>query len=141
MTKNAQAHWEGSLKQGKGNMQVGSGSYNSEYEAASRFESGNGTNPEELIGAAHAGCYSMSLAKTLTEAGHEPKRVDTKAAVELEKSGDGFQISTITLTTEAEVPGMDENVFTKLANQARDDCVVSKALKGVTIDLKTNLRS
>lgn len=140
VTRNAQAKWQGDFKKGTGNVEVGSGSYKSEYSAASRFENGKGTNPEEMIGAAHAGCYNLALAQILTDAGHEPKRVDTRAAVELEKTGDGFKIDKITLNTEAEVPGMNKDDFMKMANRAREDCIVSKALKGVNIGLNANLK-
>jgi osmotically inducible protein OsmC len=141
VTRNAHANWQGNLKQGQGNMEVGSGSCASPYSATSRFEQGQGTNPEEMVGAAHAGCYSMALAMLLSNAGHEPKMVDTKAAVDLEQEGGGYKISTITLNTEAEVPGIDQSEFEKIAAQARDDCVISKALTGVNINLNANLKS
>ncbi len=141
VTHKAQANWQGNLKEGRGRMEVGSGACASEYSATARFESNQGTNPEEMIGAAHAGCYSMALANLLADAGHDPTRIDTSAFVDLEKEGNGFKISTITLNTKAQVPGMHEDKFKEMAQKARDNCVVSKALAGVNIALNAELAS
>src|SRR5215217_9663581 len=106
--RSATARWEGSLQDGKGTMRLGSGAFEGQYSFASRFENGTGTNPEELIGAAHAGCFSMALAAGLTKAGYSPKRISTTAKVHLENVGGGFKITSIELGTEAEIPGIDE---------------------------------
>ncbi|MGH9765936.1 MAG: OsmC family protein, partial [Blastocatellia bacterium] len=115
VTRTGNAVWEGTLKEGKGSVKLGSGAYEGPYSFTSRFENGKGTNPEELIGAAHAGCFSMALANELAQAGHPAKRVSTTAKVHLEKTGDGFRITSIDLNTEAEVPGIDEQTFLKQA--------------------------
>ena len=117
-------------------MRVGSGAYDGPYTFASRFESGKGTNPEELIGAAHAGCFSMFLAALLTSAGHPPVRVATNATVHLES---GPVISLVELVTEAEVPGIEEGAFHELAEGAKRDCPVSKALAGPSVTLRATL--
>src|SRR5689334_14691318 len=117
--RSASAVWEGDLKQGKGRMRLGSGAYEGNYSFSSRFEDGAGTNPEELIGAAHAGCFSMALSAGLGRAGYTPKRIQTEAKVHLEKGDDGFKISRIELTTDAEVPGIDPNTFREQAEAAK----------------------
>lgn len=132
------AKWEGGLKDGRGSVSSGSGALEGSYSFGSRFEQGTGTNPEELIGAAHAACFSMALAAALGKAGYEPKRVNTTAKVDLETS-DGPKISTITLDTEAEVPGIDAAEFQKQAEGAKENCPVSKALAGVDIKLNARL--
>ena len=132
------AEWKGGLKDGRGSVSSGSGAIEGSYSFGSRFEQGTGTNPEELIGAAHAACFSMALAAALGKAGYEPKRVNTTAKVDLETS-DGPKISTITLDTEAEVPGIDAAEFQKQAEGAKENCPVSKALAGVDIQLKARL--
>src|SRR5947208_15953501 len=104
-TRNAEAVWEGDLKGGRGTVSLGSGAYKGPYSFQSRFESGNGTNPEELIAAAHAGCFSMALAHALAQAGHPARRVHTTAKVPLEKTGEGFAIPRIDLMAGADVPG------------------------------------
>src|SRR6266403_5287755 len=114
-TRTGAAVWEGTLKQGKGTMKLGSGAFEGQYSFSSRFESGKGTNPEELIGAAEAGCFSMALSHGLAQAGFPPKRVHTTAKVHLEKSADGFSIPRIELVTEAIVPGIDEAKFKEQA--------------------------
>lgn len=138
-TSNAHAVWEGTLKKGKGTMAVGSGAFESAYSFATRFENGAGTNPEELIGAAHAGCFSMALSMLLEKAGHPPRKIRTKADVELEKVDDGFAITRIRLQTEADVPGMNADDFQEQAEAAKNGCPVSKALAGTQIDLKAVL--
>src|SRR5256885_5962574 len=124
-TRNSEAVWEGDLKSGKGTMKLGSGAYQGAYSFASRFESGTGTNPEELIAAAHAGCFSMALSHGLAQAGFTPKRVHTVAKVHLEKAGGGFAIPRIELQTDAEVPGISEDVFRQQAESAKQNCPVS----------------
>src|SRR5215211_2138401 len=127
-TRNAEAVWEGDLKGGKGSVKLGSGAYTGAYSFQSRFESGTGTNPEELIAAAHAGCFSMALSHALAQAGHTPRRVQTTAKVHLEKTADGFGIPRIDLETQAEVPGIDETTFQEHAQKAKQGCPVSKLL-------------
>ena len=138
-TRNAEATWEGDLKSGKGNMKLAGGAYNGAYSFASRFEQGQGTNPEELIAAAHAGCFSMALSHGLAQAGFTPKRVHTVAKVHLEKTADGFGIPRIDLETDAEVPGISEDVFRQQAETAKKNCPVSKLLKGAEITLNAKL--
>jgi osmotically inducible protein OsmC len=133
------AVWEGELKGGKGSMKLGSGAYEGPYSFASRFESGKGTNPEELIGAAHAGCFSMAFSAGLGQSGYAPKRVSTTAKVHLENVGGGFTITTIELNMEAEVPGIQEAAFLEQAESAKKNCPVSKALAGVDIKLTARL--
>ena len=132
------AEWKGGLKDGRGSLSLGSGVFEGSYSFGSRFEEGMGTNPEELIGAAHAACFSMALAAALGKAGHEPKRVSTTAKVDLDMT-DGPKIGTITLDTEAEVPGIEEAEFQEQAEGARRNCPVSKALAGVDIRLNARL--
>ncbi|HEU5162375.1 MAG TPA: OsmC family protein [Thermoanaerobaculia bacterium] len=130
-TRKADATWKGGLKDGKGSMKLESGSFDGQYSFGTRFEEGKGSNPEELIAAAHAGCFSMAFSAGLEKAGFKPQRVSTNAAVKIENTGSGFGITRIDLTTEAEVPGIDEAQFQQLANEAKDGCPVSKALKSV----------
>lgn len=139
--RNAQARWEGSLQKGKGTVKLGSGAFEGKYSFQSRFEEGPGTNPEELIGAAHSGCFSMALSHLLGQAGHHPETIDTKAAVRVEKVGEGFKITQIDLETEATVPGMDEHEFQQKADEAKKNCPVSQALAGVDIRLKATLKN
>jgi lipoyl-dependent peroxiredoxin len=139
--RKADAVWEGGLKGGHGKVALGSGAFSGAYSFASRFADGTGTNPEELIGAAHAGCYSMALSAGLERAGHAPRRVATTATVHLEVGGDGPRISRIELRTEAEVPGIDDAAFQQLARQAKEGCPVSKALAGTEIVLDARLVS
>ncbi len=137
--RTAQAEWRGALKDGEGRMKTGSGALDGPYSFPSRFETGNGTNPEELIGAAHAGCFSMALAHGLASAGHPAQRVATTAKVHLERQGDGFAITLIELDTEAEVAGIDEAAFRSQADDAKVNCPVSKALGGTEIRLNARL--
>src|SRR5437868_6264362 len=118
-TRNASAVWNGTLKEGSGRMKLGSGAFEGAYSFSSRFESGTGTNPEELIGAAHAGCFSMALSAALGRAGFTPKRISTSAGVHLEAVEGGFGITAIDLTTEAEVPGIDAAKFQEVAEGAK----------------------
>lgn len=137
--RTANAVWTSGLKDGKGTMKLGSGAYEGAYSFASRFEEGTGTNPEELIAAAHAGCFSMALSAGLERAGHKPKSVKTTARVKLEKVGEGFQITTIQLQTDADVPGIDAEKFREQAEAAKKGCPVSRALAGVQIELDAKL--
>lgn len=138
-TSHAKAEWKGNLAKGQGLMELGGGGFKGRYSAASRFENGDGTNPEELIGAAHAGCFSMALSHGLSQAGHEPDYVRTKAAVKLERGDAGFSITTIGLETEAKVPGITADEFQKFAQDAKANCPVSRALAAVEITLKASL--
>lgn len=137
--RTAKAEWNGNLQTGRGTMSLGSGAFEGQYSFASRFEEGVGTNPEELIGAAHAGCFSMAFAATLGRNGFEPQRVQTTAKVHLIKNDSGFAISAIDLETEATVPGIENEKFQELAETAKQTCPVSKALAGVTIKLNAKL--
>jgi osmotically inducible protein OsmC len=137
--RSAEAVWTNGLKDGKGTVKLGSGAYEGAYSFVSRFEQGPGTNPEELIGAAHAGCFSMALSAGLEKAGHKPRSVKTKARVHLEKVGEGFQITRIQLQTEADVPGIDQATFREQAEAAKKGCPVSRALARVQIELDARL--
>jgi len=137
--RKAEAVWQGGLRDGQGKVKLGSGTFEGAYSFPSRFEEGKGTNPEELIGAAHAGCFSMALSAGLGRAGITPKRITTTAQVHLEKSGDGFAITRIDLSTEADVPGIDAAAFAKHAEDAKRNCPVSKALAGTSITLAAKL--
>ncbi len=137
--RTATARWEGGLRQGKGTMRLGSGAFEGQYSFSSRFEEGTGTNPEELIGAAHAGCFSMALTAGLERAGHTPSSIETSARVHLERADSGFRISRIELDTTAAVPGIDDAAFQEQAEAAKANCPVSKALAGVDIQLDARL--
>jgi len=137
--RTAQAKWEGTLKEGKGRLSVESGAFDGPYSFGTRFENKRGTNPEELIGAAHAGCFSMALSMLIEQAGHTPEQIHTRAEVTLEKVGDGFKITGIDLDTEAKVPRMEHGRFLELAEAAKKNCPVSQALTGTEIRLKTRL--
>ncbi|PYV89144.1 MAG: peroxiredoxin [Acidobacteria bacterium] len=137
--RTASAVWEGSLREGKGKMKLGSGAFEGAYSFTSRFEEGTGTNPEELIGAAHAGCFSMALSAGLGRSGFTPKRIQTTAKVHLIKAEDAFKIGKVELSTEAEVPQIDEKTFLEHAEGAKKNCPVSKALAGVEIQLNARL--
>jgi osmotically inducible protein OsmC len=126
--RNSEAEWKGTLKEGAGTMKLGSGAYEGPFTYASRFENGPGTNPEELIGAAHAGCFSMFLSALLTNAGFKPTRIHTTATVHL---GEGPAINKIELNTEAEVPGLDDKTLQEKATAAKAGCPISKALAAV----------
>lgn len=138
--KSADAVWKGSLIEGSGHLKTKSGAVNVDYGWKARAEDAAGTNPEELIAAAHAGCYSMAFSHILTGAGHPPTQVNTRADVSFEKVGDGFSITKIHLTMDATVPGIDEAKFQDIANKAKDGCPVSKALKAVPITLSATLK-
>jgi osmotically inducible protein OsmC len=137
--RTADAVWEGGLKDGKGNMKLGSGAWEGRYSFGSRFEEAGGTNPEELIGAALAGCFSMALAAGLGRDGHQPQNIATSARVHLEKQEAGFAITRIELTTRGTVPGIDEAAFRAAAEATKSACPVSKALAGVQISVDASL--
>jgi osmotically inducible protein OsmC len=139
--RTADAQWEGPLQGGKGRMRFGGGAFEGAYSFSSRFEEGQGTNPEELIAAAHAGCFSMALSGALGRAGHDPTRVSTTAKVHLERGDAGFRIPRIELVTEAEVPGIDDAQFQEIAETAKKNCPVSQVLAGAEISLQATLVS
>ena len=134
--RESSAIWNGNLVQGKGSLRLGSGLFEGEYSRASRFEDGPGTNPEELLGAAHAGCFSMFLSAILSKAGYTPSKIATTAKVHL---GDGPKIILIELSTVGEVPGIDEKTFLEFAEQAKKGCPVSQALVAVETRLTARL--
>jgi osmotically inducible protein OsmC len=138
-TRQSEAEWSGDLKQGKGTMKLGSGAFQGNYSFTSRMENGPGTNPEELIAAAHAGCYSMALSAILSAAGHVPTKVHTTAHVHFGPVPDGFAITQIELNSTATVPGLDQATFNQFAQQAKSGCPVSKALASVPITLTAKL--
>ena len=141
MKRTGTAHWEGAIKEGKGTLTTPSGVLNkTAYSFSARFENGQGTNPEELLGAAHAGCFSMALSGQLTTAKLVPKTIDTTATVELDKDGDGFAIKRVHLDVTCEIPGADQDAFLKAANAAKAGCPVSKLFKGAEITMEARLR-
>lgn len=131
-TRNASAEWQGNLKEGDGNMAFGSGAWEGPFTFESRFEEGQGTNPEELIGAAEAGCFTMQLAHDLSEAGHVPESVKTQAKVHIRNVGGTPTISQIDLVTRARVSGIDDAAFQETAKATKDACIISRALAGVS---------
>lgn len=139
--RKASAVWNGELKGGSGTMKLGSGAFEGSYSFGTRFEETPGTNPEELIAAAHAGCFSMALAAGLGRAGYSPESVRTSATAHLEKGDAGFAITRIELDTEASVPGIDDAAFQEQAQAAKAGCPVSRALAGVEISLNARLAS
>jgi osmotically inducible protein OsmC len=141
MAATSHVKWTGDLRGGEGTIETGSGTVSATYSAASRFSDGAGTNPEELIAAAHAGCFSMALTLAIGEAGHEPQSVETDAKVHLRKAGEGFEIHKIELETVGTVPGLDADEFAELADLAKRECPVSKALAGPEITLEATLAS
>jgi osmotically inducible protein OsmC len=139
--RNASAAWEGSLKEGKGSMKLGSGAWEGPFSFSTRFEDGKGTNPEELIGAALAGCFSMALGANLGRAGFTPTRIATDAKVHIEKVEGGFGVTKIELTTDARVPGLARDVFDKAVADTKATCPISKALGAVPITVSSTLSS
>lgn len=137
--RNASAVWNGGIKDGNGTMKLGSGAFEGSYSFGSRFEDGAGTNPEELIGAALAGCFSMALSGNLGRAGQSPERISTRARVHVERVEKGFAITRIELECEAKVPGMSEGDFQEVARTSKETCPVSKALAGTEISLDAKL--
>lgn len=140
MKRSANAVWKGGIKEGSGVVSTQSGTLdNTQYSFKSRFESGKGTNPEELIGAAHAGCFAMAFSLMLGEAGYNPNRIDAKAEVSLVEDDGGFKIDAIALTVKADIDDIDADEFQKIANQAKDGCPVSKALNAdISLDATLN---
>lgn len=133
------AIWEGNLKEGRGRISTDSGVLKeTQYSFGTRFENGPGTNPEELIGAAHAGCFSMALSAQLTEAGHPPKRIHTTATVRMEKLEAGFTVTGVRLDVDANVPGIDQASFDKAADEAKRNCPISRLLN-TEITMETRL--
>ena len=134
--RTATAQWQGSSREGSGRLRLGSGVFEGPYDWRSRFESGATTNPEELIAAAHAGCFSMALASELTRAGHVPTKIETSAEVLMD---DSKTITGVALATFGEVPGIDERTFIEIAEGAKKNCPVSKALRALEITLTARL--
>src|SRR5262249_48420469 len=140
MQRTAEAEWKGTTREGSGKLKLGSGAFEGPYSFKSRFESGTGTNPEELLGAAHAGCFSMALSLALTTAGSPPEQIHTVAHVHLDRDQVGFVISKIELATEVKAPGLDDAKLQELAKAAKASCPLSRALAAVpTITLSAKL--
>ena len=137
--RRASAEWKGNLPQGTGTVSSETGAANGQYSFSSRFESGVGTNPEELLGAAHAACYSMFLSNVLAKAGFNPESVRTEASVHLEKGDAGFSVVRIVLDAVARVPGIDPDVFQKHAEDAKANCPISKVVTGAQVQLNARL--
>ena len=138
-TRSSSAEWSGNLARGNGTMSLGSGAFEGSYSFASRFENGEGTNPEELIAAAHAGCFSMALAAALSQADHVPDSVETTAQVTIDSIDGTPTITRSELSTEVKVDGLDDAEFQEFADGARSGCAVSRALAGVEITLAARL--
>jgi lipoyl-dependent peroxiredoxin len=130
-TRNASAQWQGNLMEGDGKMALGSGAWEGPFTFKSRFEDGQGTNPEELIGAAEAGCFTMQLAHNLSEAGHVPESVQTQTKVHIRNIDGNPTISQIDIVTRARVQGVDDATFQEMANETKEACIISRALGGV----------
>lgn len=139
MERKASARWHGDLKSGTGQVKLGSGVFEGPYSFLSRFDRAPGTNPEELLGAAHAGCFSMALSLALSLAGHTPTSVTTTATVHLRKVGEGFGITGIDLVTRGVVPGIAAAEFQRLAEATKTGCIISKALSAVPMTLDARL--
>jgi len=139
--RSATVQWEGDVAHGHGTIATESGKVEAAYSFGTRFSGEPGTNPEELLGAAHAACFTMALSAELTRAGHPPKTIETKAHVHLDKIEGGFEISRIDLTASAEVPGISEDEFAKRAASAKENCPLSKALRAVPMTLNATLAS
>jgi len=141
VARRSEAEWKGALRDGSGAVSLGSGAFRGDYSFVSRFENGSGTNPEELLGAAHASCFSMALSMVLGEAGFHPRSIKTSATVHISPSSDGFSIPRIDLVTVGDVPGIDLAAFSAHAETAKRGCPVSKALAAVEITLDARLAS
>ncbi|HEU5217424.1 MAG TPA: OsmC family protein [Gemmatimonadales bacterium] len=137
--RKADARWEGNLREGRGTIRLGSGAFEGPYSFRTRFEGAPGTNPEELLGAAHAGCFTMALSMMLSNAGHPPASLETTATVHLDKAGEGFAITGIDLATRGRVPGQSAEEFQRMAEDAKANCIVSKALSAVPMRLQATL--
>ena len=139
MIRTAQARWSGELQTGNGNVKLGSGAHEGPYSFGTRFEGVQGTNPEELLGAAHAACFSMALGFALQKAGHVAESVETTSSVHLEKGDAGFVITKIELKTRVKAPGVSAADFAKLAEDTKTGCIVSRALSAVPMELDAAL--
>ncbi len=140
--RSADARWRGGIQPGDGTIALESGAFEGKYSFQSRFEDGPGTNPEELLAGSHAGCFTMALTLALERAGHDPEGIDTTATAQLLKDNGGFAIRRIDLRTRARVPGISDDEFQQLANAAKENCPVSKALASVdSIGLEATLES
>lgn len=139
--RNSKAVWRGKLEQGRGKIELGSGTYEEIYSYSSRFAKGAGTNPEELVAAAHAGCFSMALAHELEQAGFNPEQIGTECNISIEKANVGYKIAKIELQTKAKVPGLDNRTLLKYAETAKQTCPLSQALRNVNIELKAELET
>ena len=140
-TRTANAEWNGGIMDGKGTVKLGSGAFEGAYSFQSRFgDDTKATNPEELIAAAHAGCYTMALSGNLGKAGYQPKNIHTTANVKIEKQGAGFVIPNIDLKTTAEVEGISDEEFQKIAEETKKTCPVSQVLSGAEISLDAKLK-
>jgi len=137
LVRRASATWHGSIGEGHGHMEFGD--FEGSYSVASRFEDGEGTNPEELLGAAHAGCFSMALSSNLSAAGHPPISVETSAQVHIDKLEAGWTVTRVHLVTKAEVAGLEAEAFQEFAEEAKANCPISRALAGVEITLEASL--
>ena len=137
LVRRASATWHGSIGEGHGHMEFGD--FEGSYSVASRFEDGEGTNPEELLGAAHAGCFSMALSSNLSAEGHPPKSVETSAQVHIDKLEAGWTVTRVHLVTKAEVAGLEAEAFQEFAEDAKANCPISRALAGVEITLEASL--
>ena len=139
--RTANARWEGTLKEGNGHLALGSGAYEGQYNFNSRFENGTGTNPEELLGAAHAGCFTMALNSALERAGTPATYVYTTASVHITKGDAGMSISKIDLVTEGAVPGLSQEQFAEAAQKTLEGCIVSRALSAVDMSVEATLKN
>jgi len=139
INRKADARWDGDLKEGKGKVRLESGAFEGNFSFGTRFEGAKGTNPEELIAAAHAGCYSMALSAGLTKAGHTPKSIETTATVHLDKVEGSFGITGIDLSTRVQATGITQSDFQRLAEETKKSCIVSRALSAVPIRLEATL--
>ena len=136
------AHWEGSVREGGGTVALEKGAFEGPYSFSGRFEEGPGTNPEELLGASHAACFTMALSLILGDGGHPPENLDTEARVSIVRDGEGFTIDRIELNTRGRVPGIDQSAFEQAAQAAKENCPLSKALASVeTMTLEATLES
>jgi len=141
ITRSASVHWEGDTARGKGTIATESGLVNAGYSFGTRFSNEPGTNPEELLAASHAACFSMALSVALTRAGHPPSSIDTEARVHLHRTATGFEIPRIALTTRVRAEGLEQAAFEPLAAAAKEGCPISKALRAVDISLEAILNS
>jgi lipoyl-dependent peroxiredoxin len=140
IVRTATIHWEGDVAHGRGSIVTESGKVQADYSFGTRFSSDPGTNPEELLAASHAACFTMALSTALTRAGHAPTSIDSKAEVSLRRTDGGYEIPSIQLSTTAVVPGISTDDFQRLATQAKETCPLSRALRAVPISLKGELK-